>query len=285
MCYNGNIDTERGRRMREQRKNICKLIDRYSGDSIKVSNFVYETKVDEVMKMMTVNERHVIYLVVNGSGFYKTEYFERPIQVGTLFLSFSGERFLIKNQNQLHYIYISFEGGRADDLFSRFGINKFNCVFQGYEGLVSFWMSSIEKANEGNVDLISESVLLYTFSSLAPQVVSRQQGLLESILGCVESNYTSPDFSLAVCSDALGYNQKYISRVFKDNMNVTFSEYLRNVRVRHAIFLMDQGVTSVKNVAMLSGYRDPLYFSNVFKQATGMSPSEYMSRGDEGEEN
>lgn len=270
--------------MREQR-NICKLIEGYADDSVRVSNFVYETKVDEVMKMMTVNERHAIYLVVNGSGLYKTEFIERAIQVGTLFFSFSGERFQIKNRDQLHYMYVSFEGGRAESLFSRFGINRLNCVFRGHEGLVPFWKASIEKANDGNADLISESVLLYTLSSLAPPTENRQQSLLGGILACVESNYTRPDFSLAACADDLGYNQKYVSRVFKNNMNVTFSEYLRNMRIRHAIFLMDQGVTSVKNVAMLSGYRDPLYFSNVFKQATGMSPSEYISRGDEGEEN
>ena len=47
-----------------------------------------------------------------------------------------------------------------------------------------------------------------------------------------------------------------------------------------AVFLMDQGVTAIKNVALLSGYKDPLYFSNVFKKAVGLTPSEYISKKD-----
>ena len=38
---------------------------------------------------------------------------------------------------------------------------------------------------------------------------------------------------------------------------------------------MQQGITSVQNVAALSGYRDPLYFSRVFKSIVGVSPSVY----------
>ena len=46
-------------------------------------------------------------------------------------------------------------------------------------------------------------------------------------------------------------------------MSITFSAYLTNVRLKHAVFLMEQNVTSIKNIALLCGYKDPLYFSNV----------------------
>ena len=55
-----------------------------------------------------------------------------------------------------------------------------------------------------------------------------------------------------------------------------FTEYLRLMRVRHAMMLMESGVTCVKNVAFLSGFSDPLYFSKVFAKLIGMSPREYI---------
>ncbi len=61
-------------------------------------------------------------------------------------------------------------------------------------------------------------------------------------------------------------------------MGTTFSEYLKTLRLRHAVFLIEQGITSVKNVALLSGYRDPLYFSKVFRQSLGVSPSEFIEQ-------
>jgi len=43
-------------------------------------------------------------------------------------------------------------------------------------------------------------------------------------------------------------------------------------------FLIEQGITAVKNIAFLCGYQDPLYFSNVFKKTFGISPSDFISR-------
>ena len=59
-------------------------------------------------------------------------------------------------------------------------------------------------------------------------------------------------------------------------MGISYVEYLRNLRIKRAVFLMEQGVASVKNVAILSGFEDALYFSKVFKQAEGVTPSEYI---------
>ena len=44
------------------------------------------------------------------------------------------------------------------------------------------------------------------------------------------------------------------------------------------VTLFDHGIDSVKNVAFLCGYTDPLYFSNVFKKQIGMSPKEYKNK-------
>ena len=57
--------------------------------------------------------------------------------------------------------------------------------------------------------------------------------------------------------------------------------YLRTLRIKHAVTLMDFGVQSVKNVALLSGFSDPLYFSTVFKKQMGITPKEY-AQGKEG---
>ena len=264
--------------MKKQRNNICKPVNSQNIACLNVNNFVYETEADKIMQKTYFRRDFTMYLVVNGSGVLKNEFLEKSIKLGTLFFSFPGEGFKIDSIDSLHYIYISFNGGRADDILSRFGINHYNCVFDGHEGLISFWKASIEKANEKNVDLVSEGVLLYTFSELSPPSENKYQYLLGNILEYIESNVTAPAFSLSSCADALGYNPKYISRVFKDEMGETFSEYVKSIRMKHAVFLLEQGITSIKNVAIMCGYRDPLYFSSVFKQTIGKSPSEYVSK-------
>ena len=264
--------------MKKQTNNICKMIGKVNADPIYTTNFVYETNAGGAMGAVTVRKSNAVYIVVNGVGVLKTDIAEHPLQAGTVFFTFAGNSFVIENLNELQYIYVTFGGGRADEILSRFGINRVNCVFEGHENLMSLWKSSIEKANENNIDILSESMLLYTISDLSGVDNKNESYLLESILDYVDNNFAETTFSLSECASCLGYNEKYISRVFKSKMNITLSEYVKNLRINNAIFLMDEGITSIKNVALMSGYRDPLYFSSVFKQSMGMTPTEYLKR-------
>ena len=76
-------------------------------------------------------------------------------------------------------------------------------------------------------------------------------------------------------SEELSYNSKYLSHAFKEEMGQRYTEYLRDIRLKFAVSLFDNGIDSVKNVALLSGFSDPLYFSTIFKKMTGKTPKEY----------
>ena len=45
-----------------------------------------------------------------------------------------------------------------------------------------------------------------------------------------------------------------------------------------SVILKEKEIDSVKNIASLSGFSNPMYFSSVFKQTVGVSPSEYNSK-------
>ncbi len=65
----------------------------------------------------------------------------------------------------------------------------------------------------------------------------------------------------------------------RKGVRLSFSyQYLRDIRIRRSIFLMEQGLVSVKNIASLSGFSDALYFSKVFASVEGIPPSEYIAR-------
>lgn len=259
----------------KRQTNICKFVTNSSESKMVTTNFVYETNNRSEQKQLP---DHVIYLVAGGTGQLCTDLFQKELQTGTIFFTFSGIPFQIKGDKSLHYLYISFQGQRSQELFDRFRISPGYCVFQGNEGLLSFWQNALGKANETNLDLISESVLLYTFSQLTPSEEQNDQHLISNILSYVENNFTDPSLTLASTAEELRYNAKYISRTFKEHVGISFSEYVKNTRIQHAVFLMEQGVTAVKNVALLCGFRDPFYFSNVFRQVIGMPPSEYLNR-------
>ena len=257
--------------------NICKFIATSNQDRLYTSNFVFEKNAKTHGTAQTL-PTNAVYLVAGGKGTLHTHALTRALEPGNVFFTFAQIPFRLENVEELQYLYISFDGGRSDELFSRFGIHPGRAVFDGHEGLLALWQSAIVNATPENLDLLSESVLLYTFSRLSPPENSEEQNLFSTVLKYIDDHYTNSELNLSAVAQELGYNSKYISRIFKLRMGITFSEYLTQMRIQNAVFLMEQGVTAIKNVALLSGYKDPLYFSNVFKKAVGLSPSAYIRK-------
>jgi YesN/AraC family two-component response regulator len=83
---------------------------------------------------------------------------------------------------------------------------------------------------------------------------------------------TSANVSKACRMDSFRF-----SRAFKSAFGITFKEYLLRVRIKEACRLMEKPDISVTEVAYLSGFNDPSYFSKVFKRYAGVSPSVYAS--------
>ncbi len=81
-------------------------------------------------------------------------------------------------------------------------------------------------------------------------------------------------------SRKFSYSPKYVSAAFARLVNLSYSEYLRQLRMDHARRLFESGTLSVKEAASASGYSDALYFSKVFKKHFGCSPREYIKRFD-----
>lgn len=261
----------------KRNENICKFVNTGIREGITTYTFVYE-KIAENTENLTIPYKHTIYLVTDGTGKLITENGEKKLKAGNIFFTFKQVPFRIYNVQNLQYMYISFDGGRAEDLFARFGISPVNSIFEGYKGLTAFWENSIIKAGEKNLDLISESVLLYTLGEMVPPEIDTKQQFITDILKFIEENFKNGDLNLNTVAEHFGYNSKYFSHMFKKEMGITFSEYLTNIRIQHAVFLIEQNVTSVKNIALLSGYNDPHYFSNVFKLKTGISPKEFVAK-------
>jgi YesN/AraC family two-component response regulator len=166
----------------------------------------------------------------------------------------------------------------------RFDLNRHNSIFSGHENLIPFWKESQELADEENIDIVCESVLLYSIARLKSTKKERSD-VISKVVTLTQKNFTDPALSISLIADELKYDPKYLSSVFKKKKGISYTQYLREMRIKHAIFLMEQGVVSVKNVAILSGFSDALYFSKIFTASEGISPKAYIYKitGEDGE--
>ena len=254
--------------------NICKFIPEPIAYEREVINFVCEKK-PEVMKKEIPLDHHRLCLVSRGeiSFFCNGKMMRRA--AGDIVFLFEGERVYAEPEERAEFLYITFSGARYEELFRRFSIGHDSRSFSGFDGLIPLWSESLSRAIDENIDLVAESMLIYTFSRLSGSS-GNITDVINKIVEMSEKSFTDPELSLGTISERLNYNSKYVSHLFKKRMGVPYTEYLRMLRLKYAISLLDHGIDSIKNVALLSGFSDPLYFSTVFKASVGKSPKEYI---------
>ncbi|MNV31949.1 HTH-type transcriptional regulator YesS [compost metagenome] len=90
----------------------------------------------------------------------------------------------------------------------------------------------------------------------------------------IEERYTD-DLSLEEVADYVHLNPHYFSKIFKQEYGETFIDFVTRLRIGKAITLISEGRLTLKEVSFEAGYKDPNYFSRVFKKITGVSPTEF----------
>lgn len=257
-------------------RNICKFAALTQAHSLEIRCFVLETD-QQVMAQRVQLKCSRAYLCTQGEAELHADSGVTPLRPGMLVFGFEQEWVSIVPQGHCEYMYIDFSGLRAQELLLRFGISIRRRAFAGMDGMIPLWSESLLRAAKDTVDLAAESMLLFTFSRLMDSRGSQGQ-LISRILMRIDERFTETGFTVAALAQEMGYSPKYISSVIKKKTGTGFSEYLQKRRISYAVTLFDHGLDSVKNVAFLSGYADPLYFSTAFKKHTGLSPREYCSQ-------
>ncbi|MFC5529381.1 response regulator transcription factor [Cohnella yongneupensis] len=108
--------------------------------------------------------------------------------------------------------------------------------------------------------------------------------LIDNVRRYLDEHYMEPIGSDDL-QDVFGYHKTYIANVFSDVVGIPPGKYLTKLRIDKAITLLnDRKDLSLRQIAEQVGYVDSLYFSKVFKIATGLSPKEYKERRERDDE-
>lgn len=85
--------------------------------------------------------------------------------------------------------------------------------------------------------------------------------------------YLYLDLSLEDVAEVFGYNASYFSRCFHRYAGMPFREYLTKVRIEKAKEYLENSGLSINEITVKTGFANRNYFSNVFKEKTGLSPN------------
>lgn len=100
-------------------------------------------------------------------------------------------------------------------------------------------------------------------------------GVVEGICRYLERNYHETSLTLQKIAETFHMNYSYLSRLFKEEEGVSFSEYLTGIRVEEAKRLLAESQLKIWEIAENVGFSDPHYLEVCFKRINHISMSRY----------
>ena len=224
---------------------------------------------------MHTHKNYEVMLYLEGKGYMCTELGDLPFKKGAIVIVPPNIKHGSKSENGFKNISIEgdFEGYFHFDTVKLFSDND------AQEG--NMLASMIYENRYGNSTYLSALCTAYLCFLVGRVEIEStiRRGVQKIILEISHSAFDS-QIDLASILSKSGYSEDYIRFCFKKITGKTPNEFLTEIRIRHACYLIDiyKDNLSLSEIAEKCGYLDYVYFSKKFKTIMGVSPKSYRDQ-------
>lgn len=176
----------------------------------------------------------------------------------------------------IHSIYLKYMERGGQPIFHS---NDIACIDTHWKKLYQLASSSdYIKDMKINEQLFSILTLIMeqSWNPDAKLLSFKQQSLID-VREYIDAHYAEK-ISLDRLSEVFSINKYYLERIFKEQFGVSIMNYLLSIRITHAKQLLRFSDKSIEQIGLECGISPLYYFSRIFKQTEGLSPSEYRMR-------
>ncbi|MET3696824.1 AraC family two component transcriptional regulator [Bacillus oleivorans] len=128
---------------------------------------------------------------------------------------------------------------------------------------------------------IVQDFVLFLKEVIDRATLHRQEKILdvtEKAIQFVEQHYMESDLNLEKVAQFVDRNPAYLSSQLSRKNKETFRQLLTQIRIRQAQALLKESDNTIQQIADLTGFSNPNYFSRIFKKAVGVSPRVYRDQ-------
>ena len=94
----------------------------------------------------------------------------------------------------------------------------------------------------------------------------------------IESSYQNPKLSNAELAEKCNISEVYFRKIFTETYKTTPKQFIVEIRINKAKQLLSDGFLNIGAVAEECGFSNQYHFSRLFKEKTGLTPTEYIKR-------
>jgi len=264
---------------------------------------IYHSNVD--VAALPSSGKFSVCLVVSGSGIHQVLDREIPCSKGDLCIIPPGvphDYFLTEPDGNLAIRLLTFDisdwldgevterGGReyCYGIFNDNGIIAYvtlnSILFDRIYLLYDYIECELLGQRHGWRDLIRGyitdlfiSVSRYMDSAIknTSNVSAREWGVASASIAAVQERYSDSVLTLRQIAETLYVSQSQLCRIFKKTTGLSFSQYLRSVRIRHVCERLKKSSINIESIARECGFRDMNTFYEAFTTMVGMTPRKY----------
>ncbi len=173
------------------------------------------------------------------------------------------------------------------DFLSRSGINvselKFKCIVRDPKIEALFQRVCDEMLRSHSADPFAEAAVKAAILSLAVEICrsysipddgsKARGGAIKRAIGYIKSHFDEP-LSIDAIAGSVNVSKYYFCREFHSETGFTVVKYINNLRCREAQKLLREERYSTSEIARMCGFENVSYFSRIYKQIIGETPSE-----------
>jgi two-component system response regulator YesN len=104
---------------------------------------------------------------------------------------------------------------------------------------------------------------------------SEAKRVVRKAMAYIHEHYME-SISLEDAAQQVNMSKEYLARCFRQETGITLVTYINRYRVSQAKMLLEKGDCNLTEIALETGFSSSGYFSRVFRQEVGMSPTEYQ---------
>lgn len=111
-----------------------------------------------------------------------------------------------------------------------------------------------------------------------PQITPYDEQFMEKVMAYMEEQMDNAELTIDEFAEQLMLSRTIFYRKLKSIVGLTPVDFIREIRIKRAVQLIDSDEYNFSQVAYMTGFNDPKYFSKCFKKVIGITPSEYKER-------
>jgi len=253
--------------------------------SLSVYNVGYQRCEPEYSWGPGLRDHYLFHYVTEGRGTLQAPEGTYSISPGCLFLIRPSEvvSYTSDKNDPWEYYWVGFNGTEAHRLINLTPFSFEKRVLQLKDESLRPLLVQIYNSR-GNSSASEAKMLgaLYQFLGVliekSEQIGSKKtptKQYVEQAIKFISRNFSS-EISIEDVANAVRISPSHLYRIFSSELGMPPAQFLIRYRINEACSILKNSDLSISEVAVSTGFSDPLYFSRAFKKIKGLSPRAYL---------